>query len=207
MYLPAPGPRVMNLVLTLQSQPGHYPLPCATPQVSVFGTLHNSGGTTANFYRRPEQRTNTECFAKALREPVRFPGLHPSPLGDLGVGEDVTENSPQHEKALVRDRHRRSWGGIGGPSALGVTQYSIRSLGSGKAHTDCWAEAEERAGEAKRREPSAGRAQLGLQGIKPGEAKQAGPLGKEEACGAILALTKGARHLCTLPPLGTSMRI
>lgn len=41
---------------------------------------------------------------------MRFPGLHPSPLGDLGVGEDVTENSPQHEKALVRDRHRRELG-------------------------------------------------------------------------------------------------
>lgn len=133
VYLPAPGPKVMNLVLTLQSQPSQCPrkelspLPSTTPQVHVFGTLHNSGRQFQAFIACERGRQTLDVLLRPWESWCCFQG---SIRAHWETWEKKHQRTPPwSEKAVALGRGRRRISRNGRRLLAGSHKASQKVLG------------------------------------------------------------------------------
>lgn len=148
VYLPAPGPRVMNLVLTLQSQPGPAPErsqapspPAPLERVCVFRALHNSGRQLQAFMACERRGQTLHVLLRPWESWCGFQGPIRATTGRAGEKKGSRNPSSRCNKAVWSDTRAGRGAGLGWrqsqaiPWGLGGLLVAHLPLWAGAART------------------------------------------------------------------------
>lgn len=133
MYLPVPGPGVMNLVLTLQSQPSqHAPTPFRNPSSECgLWSLHNSGRQLQTFTACERRRQTLDVLLRPWESCFSFQGSVRVHWETWGKKQQKTLPGVKRQ-GFPGQAGAGAGVGLNGDGSLGVTKYTLRFSGSRK---------------------------------------------------------------------------